>query len=380
MNSYKRIIISCSYANSIINLRGKLIESLSKKHQVSLITPQIQDKQIRITLQDWGVSIFEIELQPNKLSVFSDIKYMIRVRSLIRQIKPDIFFAYTIKPICYGNLAASTCGVNLVASLFTGLGYMFRDVPSVTFSQRLLYVLLKISLRINKSTTVFFQNKDDHKELSKLRILSRNCIVHIVNGSGVDLNKFSYHKPDIAKISFIMIAKLVNAKGIREFYESAKIVKRKYGNVTFHLLGIYEENGTDSITEVLFNEIKANQIVEYHGWVNDVRSFIKDSSVMVLPSYREGIPRSALEAMSMGRPLITANSIGCRETILSGPEEINGFMVNPKDINSLADRMEFFIKNPEKIIEYGLNGRRFAVNRFDVNKVNEEMVNALNIA
>ena len=351
MYSAKKIVISCSYANSIINFRGKLIEGIAKRNKVVLITPQINDQQTLEKLQEWGISVFEIKLHPNKMAILSDLKYLIKLWRIIRQTRPDIFFAYTIKPICYGNFAAALCRIELVASMFTGLGFMFQNADSPTISQRLTYWLLKTGLNINKSRIVFFQNKDDRAEFLKMRILNEHCPTRIVNGSGVELERFAYQKPDTSRINFIMIARLLKSKGIREFFESASLIKKKYKNVQFHLVGEYEKNGTDSIDDELFMKIKTDQTIEYHGWVDDVRPFIINSSVMVLPSYREGVPRSILEAMAIGRPVITTDSIGCKETVVSGPEEINGFLVKLQDIESLVNKMEFFINNPDKIIE-----------------------------
>jgi len=375
----KKIIISCSYSNSIINLRGKLIEELSKKYHVSIISPQINNNQIRETLEKWGVSIYEITLHPNKISFLSDLKYIFQIRNILSKVQPDIFFAYTIKPILYGNIVSWICGIRKIANLFTGMGYMFLEKRHKTFIDKLFRVILKVSLKINRSTLIFFQNRDDYQELTNLKILNKRSNVLIVNGSGVDLEKFSYNKPDISKVSFLMIAKLVNSKGVREFYESAKIIKNRYPDVTFKLLGEYDGHGTDCISKTLYNDIISNRVIEYLGWLDDVRSVIIDSSVVVLPSYREGVPRSLLEGMAIGRPLITSDAIGCRETIESIPGKINGFMVNQQDINSLTNRMEFFIIHPEKIIEFGLNGREFAVRKFDVNEINNYIMKALRL-
>lgn len=373
----KNMVISCSYSNSIINLHGKLIKSLLLDYHVNIITPKITNSQIRATLEEWGVSIYEIKLNPNQVSILADLRYMFNLIRIIKLTKADIFFAYMIKPISYGNLAAWMCGVRKVASLFTGLGYMFQNEQKVSILKCLFRLLLKLSLRINKATIVFFQNKDDYKELLNLKILSKENKVHIVNGCGIDVDDFSYSEPKLEKIKFLMIAKLVNAKGVREFYEAAKIIKDKYPTCEFHLLGEYEEGGTDSIPKTLFSKISDNRVIQYHGWIDDVRSMIIRTSVFVLPSYREGVPRSSLEAMAIGRPLITTDAIGCRETVLSSPEEINGFMVNQRNGLALAEKMEFFINNPDKIIDYGLNGRKLVVSRFEVDKINNEIRHAL---
>ena len=373
----KRLVFSFSYSNSIINLRGELIRELSEKYLVSVITPPIKDNYTRAILIDWGVDIIEIKMRPNKISIFSDINYIFQLRKVIKKLKPYLFFAYTMKPIIYGNFAAWGCGVKKVACQFTGLGFMFREVEYTSFLQNLFRGLMKISLSVNKSTIIFFQNKDDYKELHNNGILSKKCRIRIVNGSGINLDTFCYNKPNITKISFLMIARLVKSKGIKEFYESAKIVKSRYPEVEFHLIGDYDAKGTDSIPTILFRKIVNNRVIKYHGWLTDVRPLIINSSVVVLPSYREGVPRSSLEAMAIGRALITTNAIGCKETILSIPGKANGFMVKPGTIESLVEKMEFFILNPKKIIEYGVNSREFVSERFEINKVNGYIIKEL---
>lgn len=379
MYSGKKIIISCSYADSIINLRGKLIEGIAKNNEVVLITPRIQCKNTWQKLLEWKITVFEIKLHPNKLTILSDLRYLFALYKIIRKTKPDMYFAYTIKPICYGNLAAALCRVKQVSSLFTGLGFMFQNAESPSLVRRLVYRLLKLSLNINKWTMIFFQNKDDCLELLKMKIIDSRASTHVVNGSGVDLELFYYQKPDIRRINFIMIAVLTNTKGIKEFFEAASLIKRKYPETHFHLLGEYTKNGTDSIDHKLFLKIAGGEIIKYHGWVDDVRPFIADSSVMVLPSYREGVPRSVLEAMATGRPVITTNAIGCKETVVSGAGEINGFLVKIKDAGAVVKKMEFFIQNPDKITEYGLNGRKLAAKRFDANQVARRMMELMKI-
>ncbi|HEY8930599.1 MAG TPA: glycosyltransferase [Mucilaginibacter sp.] len=171
MYSGQKIIVSCSYADSIINLRGKLIEGFAKNNEVILITPRIHDKTTWQKLQEWKVKVFEIELYPNKFNILSDLRYLTTLCKIIRKTRPGMYFAYTIKPICYGNLAAALCKVKRVSSLFTGLGLMFQNAESASLLRQLVHRLLKLSLNINKSTTIFFQNDDDRRELLKMQII-----------------------------------------------------------------------------------------------------------------------------------------------------------------------------------------------------------------
>jgi len=174
-----------------------------------------------------------------------------------------------------------------------------------------------------------------------------------------------------------MMARLINAKGIQEYYEAAKIVKQRFPDARFRLIGAYEKN-VDTIDADLYHHILHAGVIEYLGLVDDVRSFISDSSVVVLPSYYgEGVPRCLLEAMAMGRPIITCDSTGCRETVNKLRRKANGFLIPVKDSRELADRMIYYIQHPSEITRFGLNGRKFAADKFDVHKINSEMVNIL---
>jgi glycosyltransferase involved in cell wall biosynthesis len=174
-----------------------------------------------------------------------------------------------------------------------------------------------------------------------------------------------------------MIARLINAKGINEFYEAAKIIKKRYPAVSFDLIGPYDDN-IDAISIDLFNKIKSDGIINYIGLITDVRPFIHNSSVVVLPSYYgEGVPRCILEGMAMGRAIITSNSVGCKETINPDLKKTNGFLVPIKNVRELISKMEHYIRHPDDIVRFGANGRDYAEEKFDVNKVNQQMLKIL---
>lgn len=369
----QKILISCGNAGSLLNFRGRLIETLLKHNEVYVITPLIEDLNIRDRLQEMGVNICETALNRNSISVLSDFHYTLQLFKVIKSVKPDIFFAYTFKPIIFGTVVASLLGVKNIIGMLTGLGYSFTDSSNKTVSY-IVQQMLKFSLRFNKNLKIIFQNKDDCQELIQRRIISPKSYAFIVNGSGVDLSYYNYSEPDISNHNFIMVSRLLKSKGVNEFYQAACQLKAKYPHVKFTLVGGYQK-GTDSIEEHLFNQIKTNEIVDYHGWVNDVRHYIRESTAVVLPSYyREGVPRSLLEALAMGRPVITTDMVGCKETVNLAPDRENGFLIPPRNTSRLASQMEFFINNPHQIISFGKNGRLLAEEKFDVEKVNNQMM------
>ena len=373
----KKILISCDSPRSLLDFRGKLIEALLKKHEVIVFSPAIEQPNISRRLMEMGVKVYENELNPSNVSIGSDLKYLFALRKVIRMLKPDVFFPYTFKPVIYGSFVARYCGVKRITPMLTGLGYNFLDIGKRTWVQRITRILLKLSLRANKRLHIIFQNRDDYELLIREHIISKKNKASVVNGSGVDLSSYEYSTPDVQHLSFLMIARLINAKGIKEYYEAARLIKAKFPEVGFKLIGPYDDN-IDAISDDLREKIHSDGTIQYLGLVEDVRPYISASSVVVLPSYYgEGVPRCLLEAMAMGRALITCNSVGCRETINPLLRKANGFLVPIKNAAQLASKMEYYIKHTDDIIRFGANGRKYAGEKFDVNKVNEMMIRVL---
>lgn len=369
----KRVLISCDSPRSLLDFRGKLMERLLEKHEVLLFTPVIQQTAIRDKLIKMGVKIYENQLMPSTVNVISDLKYIISLFHLIRKVKPDVFFPYTFKPVIYGSLVANLCRVPNITPMLTGLGYNFMG-DRENFVSSITKMLLRLSLKANKRRRIILQNHDDYDTLLRQKIISQKNKVYIVNGSGVDLDYYHYSLSDINTITFLMISRLINAKGIKEYYEAAKLIKEEFPEVCFKLIGPYEEN-IDAIDSTLFQEIETSGIVQYTGLISDVRPEITDASVVVLPSYYgEGIPRCILEAMAIGRAIITTDSVGCKETVNPLRKKANGFLVPIKDVPALVSKMKYYIKHTGDIVRFGSNGRKFAEDKFDVNKVNELMV------
>lgn len=375
----EKVLIACDSSHTLLSFRGKLIEELVKRNEVHVFTPKIQQKSVAETLKKLNVVVHENDLWGSNVSVLSDLKYIASLYKLIKTVKPDIFFPYTFKPIIYGTIVSKLCKVNRITPMLTGLGYNFIDSETKkNLVSKITKMLLKFSLKANKRVEIIFHNQDDYKKLLLENIINLKHKVHVVNGSGVDLSDYVYSEPETKNVSFLMIARLINAKGIKEFYEAAKLVKINFPNAKFKLIGSYDDN-IDAIEEELYQKIKSGDIVEYIGEVSDVKPYIKEASVVVLPSYREGVPRCLLEGMAMGRPIITCNSAGCRETVTDLPSGKNGFLIPIKDISALANSMKYYLSNTMDIILNGRNGRIFAQQKFDVNLVNAQMLKIMQV-
>lgn len=363
-----KILIIASSGTSLINFRGDLIrEILKKNHYVVAVAPEIEAKE---KVNSLGAVYYAVPFARAGTSFFMDIKLVIDLVRIIREVKPDITFGYTIKPVVYGTIASKISGVRYRYSMITGLGSMFigKRISIVKIISKILY---KVSLMLNHK--IFFQNPDDLNDFIKQKLVNKEKTV-VVNGSGVNL---SYYRltPLPNELSFLMIARIIRDKGVIEFLEACREIKEIYPNVRCFLLGGYDRNPT-VLDKDLLDQYCKNGYIEYFGKVSDVRPYITKCSVFVLPSYREGTPRSVLEAMSMGRPIITTDVPGCRETVKDG---INGFLVPVKDTKSLFMKMEWFISNKDKISSMGKASYEYCLEKFDVRKVNEQIIKNLEL-
>lgn len=368
--SKKRILITASLAESLVNFRGPLISALLDADlDVHVAAPEFSEV-TRAQLTSMGVTIHQIFLQRTGTNPISDLKTFLDLRKTIRRVRPDIFLAYTVKPVVYGLAAAYQLKVPHKAALITGLGYAFIN-PRHGFVQKTVMGLYKYALK--NANIVFFQNPDDHQLFIEKKLLSEKTPFRIVNGSGIDIEKFPPSPLPSGKTSFLMIARLLGDKGTREYIEAAKIIKKKYQDAEFHLVGWIDQN-PDAIKQTELDGWISDNIITYWGKLSDVRPAIAATSVYVLPSYREGTPRTVLEGMAMGRPIITTDAPGCRETVIEGE---NGFLVPIKSPEALAQAMETLINDRDLLSRMAQRSREIAEERYDVHKVNHSMLEVL---
>ena len=356
---------------SLINFRKELIKSLIVNgHQVIVMVSKFTSTEVE-NIKNLGVEYIDYSVERNSLNPLADLKTLLNFIKVFTSENPDIVLAYTIKPVVWGGLASRLFKFNFYA-LITGLGFAFQgDSFKRKFLTKLVVFLYKAALK--KSKAVIFQNTDNRDVFVSKGIVELSK-THVVNGSGVDLEKYNVESLPRGGIKFLCLSRLLGEKGLREYAEAAKIVKNKFPDVEFNLIGP-EDSSPDAI---LLNEVDTwSDYINYKGSTDDVRPYIKDSHVYVLPSYHEGLPRSTLEAMSMGRPVLTTNAVGCKETVEEG---VNGFKVPVKSSEALAKKMIWFIENSDQIERMGIESREMAEDKFDVHKVNEEMLKIMEIA
>ncbi|MDQ8205627.1 glycosyltransferase family 4 protein [Pelagicoccus sp. SDUM812003] len=351
-----------------------MIRSLTERgHDVVALAPEC-DSELTSRLRSRGARFIKLTINRAGLSPIGDLRYTIRLARILSNEKPDLLLSYNIKPVIFGSFAGRLAGVKHLATIVAGLGYAFSQ-PSSN-KHRLVSSLTKLLYRnaISRHSLMIFQNNDDRTDLQKLKLLNPRTTTIVVGGSGVDTSWFTESTPSTTPVSFLLTARLISDKGIYEYYEAAKRILASGRKAQFQLLGPFDSN-PKGITENVVKKWKAEGIIQYLGELDDVRPAYNNCSVFVLPSYyREGCPRSSLEALSCGRPIITTNSVGCRETVIDGK---NGFLARPRSIEDIEQAMIRFIDDPSLIHRMGKASRKLAVERFDVHTVNRRIIEAI---
>ena len=372
-----------SHPVSILKFRGKLIAALKNaRFEIHIAAPEFDSYlEEREQLEALGYVVHDIPMQRTGTNPLGDTKALVSLYLLMKFIKPDYMLAYTIKPVIYGSLAAKMARVPHRFALITGLGYAFQGADEQGYKksnlQKIMHKLYSVALA--STHKVFFQNPDDEALFRSMGILKPTASSKVVNGSGVDVSEYSVQPLPINddKISpkFLLIARLLGDKGLREYAQAARLIKAKYPQAQFDLVGSIDSNPSAISQNELDNWLSIG-LFNYWGRVKDVKPAITASSIYVLPSYREGTPRTVLEAMAMGRPIITTDAAGCRETVTDG---VNGYLVPVKSVDELVIAMEKFILNPELIVSMGQASRTLVEDKFDVHTVNQVMLREMDI-
>jgi glycosyltransferase involved in cell wall biosynthesis len=368
------LLIVASLPASLTNFRGPLIaELIAQGHTVHAAAPNLlQDGATSTKLQIMGAIVHNVPLSRTGLNPFADIMAFWAILRLIVSLCPDLVLTYTIKPNIWGAFAAKAAGVRSVA-MVTGLGYAFTDSNSFPNKVSKLIAAQLYRLATGFNDKVIFQNPDDLADFIAAGCLSKTCKARLVNGSGVDTDHYALTQLPDAPV-FLMISRLLGNKGVREYARAGIATKSIRPNSRFLLVG-YLDKGPDCVKASEVDDWIAGGI-EYLGPMEDVRDAIGASSIYVLPSYREGTPRSVLEAMSMGRPIITTDAPGCRETTV---ENENGYLVPVKDTEILTQRMVALTDNSDLRYSMGMKSRNIAVAKYDVNAVNSVLIKHIGI-
>ena len=353
-----KILLICSKSTVVVTFRKKLIEKLQALgHHVCVLTFDNENEEL---IKSRGIEFHYFNDANRSINPFKLFTLKSRYAQASKEIAPDMVFTFMLKPNIYGVQGAIKAGITNVYSMVEGTGDPFT-YNTLKWKIIRMFVSHGYKKAFKLSKKVFFLNNDDKNEfVTRKLVKDEKC--EIVHGIGIDLERFT-PQPIENKQTFLMIARLLKTKGIFEYCEAAKIVKEKYPNAIFNLLG---PEGTTKAEDL--KEYIDSGIINYLGETDDVRPFIKDSAVNVLPSYKEGLGLVNAEAGAMGRPQITGDTNGTRDTVVDG---YNGFLVPIKNSQAIAEKMIYFLENPDKIEEMGANARKYAEEMFDQEVINE---------
>lgn len=369
-----KVLVIASYDRSLITFRGDLLaEMVNLGHDVVACAPDLSDS-VRDCLLALGVQPRSIVMARTGMNPITDLHTVMSLVHLLRAERPERILSYTMKSVLYAAVAARLAGLSEVYSMITGLGYAFSAGGGLR-RQIISFVVQNLYRLARGGTKCFiFQNPDDLNDFRISGLIGSHARTLLVNGSGVNTDYYSVvplpHEP-----VFLLIGRLIEGKGIYQYVEAAQEVRLAYPKARFLLAGWLDSN-PDAIGESQLQKWVADGIIEYLGVLDDVRAAVGQCRIFVLPSYREGTPRTVLEAMSMGRPVITTDVPGCRETVKDG---VNGYLVRPRDSKDLVRAMMKLLDTPEIADKMGLVGRRIAVEKYDVHKVNRVILECMSL-
>jgi len=355
-----RIGIVVNSAWNIYNFRLGLVRSLlNSKYKVVAIAP---DDGYASKLKQEGCEFYHLDIDSKGTNPLNDFNLTKNLVKIYKKAKLDAVLHYTIKPNIYGSIAAKIAGIPSINNV-TGLGTVFIHD---NFSSKVAHWLYKISFQFPQ--TVFFQNEDDRSLFLQKKLVNKN-ITDVLPGSGIDIQRFQPqgHRSRNPKFTFLMVARMLYDKGVIEYINAVRILQKQGVNARFCMLGKIETDRNLGIPPQQIEQWEKEGIIEYLGTTEDVRPFIEQSDCMILPSYREGTPRTLIEAASMGKPIVTTDVPGCRETV---EDEQNGFLCEVRNPIDLAEKMRQMLEADEqKLQRMGKHSRELALRKFDQNIV-----------
>lgn len=380
MKPNKSVIIIGTVASSILGFRANLIKALlEQQHSVYAFVSEYSQDELN-AIAELGAIPITYELNRGGINPLADAKVTYVLSNKIKAINPDLVFSYFSKPVIFGTLAAKLAKVPRVIGMLEGLGYAFTEQPEglskkAQLIKSIQVLLYKIALpQLDK---IIFLNPDDPKDLLETYHIKVKQ-VDILGGIGLDLDEYNYQPIETidSPINFLFIGRMLKEKGIHDFISAAKIVKQSHPDVQFTVLGAIDPFNPGALQQSELDRLISLNVINYPGQVDNVQKWIAASHVFVLPSYREGVPRSTQEAMAIGRAVITTDVPGCRETVTDG---VNGFLIEKWNPQALAEKMIYFIEHPEEIKKMGYESYKIAQDKFDADKVNKRLTNMLGL-
>ncbi|MDV3253787.1 glycosyltransferase family 4 protein [Devosia sp. BK] len=370
-----KVAIVGNQAFALLNFRAPLIEALvAAGNEVVACAPRMTEED-KSRIRELGALPLEYPLTRAGINPFHDLATLIGLLRILLAHKPDVVVSYTIKPSIYGTIAAKLAGVKHSYAMITGLGYAFTNSRANIRSKiiyRVARLLYKLSFLLSDGVVV--QNNDDRNFIIDEGLISASKVKGVFP-TGIKLGEWPLTPPLLIPTTFTLVARMLADKGVREFVAAAKLIKCRYPSARFLLVGGLDSNPL-AIGEAEVSTWVGEKTVEWLGHV-PVRPVLDETSVFVLPSYREGVPRSSQEAAALGRPIVTTDVPGCRETVIHG---VNGFLVPAQDVERLREAMERFLQSPDLISTMGNESRKIAEQRFDAEKICAQLIKIFGLA
>jgi|TARA_B100001964_G_scaffold9085_1_gene9690 glycosyltransferase involved in cell wall biosynthesis len=366
----KKILLVTNSQWNIVNFRRKLIEKILKK-KINLVICSPEDK-FQININDSHLKFIPINFSRNSINLFFNMKTIYKFYRIFLSQNPDKILLFTIKPNILGSIAAILTFKKIyIYNFITGLGtFYFSNI----YFKKIIMLLYKISFLNSKK--IIFQNIEDLNFFVNNKIISKSKSV-LIPGSGVDSKYFKFSKIKKVidrKFNFLCMSRLIKDKGIIEYIESAKLIKKEYPNVIFNLVGSIDDENISYLDKSL---ITNNKFIRHHEFTDDIYSFLKNCDCFILPSYREGTSRALLEAASIGRPLISTDVPGCNNIVVNN---FNGYLCKIKDINSLYSSIKKMINlDYNSRVKMGYNSRKLVEKNFEIEIINKKIFKEINL-
>jgi glycosyltransferase involved in cell wall biosynthesis len=368
-NKVTKVALVYNTSSYLYRFRKELVEALHDSGYTVLAV--VPDVEVKPQLEALGARCISYRLSARSLNPLLDLITCFDLFRIFRKHKPQIVLNFTIKPVLYGSLSARMAGVERICSMIPGLGKVFIATNTLRRALR-KGVILAYKAALLANNFVFFQNTEDKALFIEKGIVRQDQAV-MINGSGVNLEDFRPSRLRAKVNSFILISRIFEEKGIRQYVEAARSLKKEYPHAKFCILGPIQSGG--GITAEELADWVREGVIDFPGEVDDVRPYLSKCSVFVLPTYyREGLPRSIIEAMAMGKPIITTDWPGCRETVVDGE---NGYLVPVKDVDALICAMRGFLDAPDAVDRMGKASREIAARKYDVHAINKVVMSAL---
>lgn len=368
----KKVAVLSSHTPSLFWFRMDMMISFRNNGYKVYALGNESEAEWKDKFQQENIEYIQIDVERNGVNPLNDLKTLKSIKNALSKIMPDKIFTFQAKTIIYGGIAAKQLGIKEIYPLVAGMGSVFlNDSLKTRIIRKILVTEYKLGMK--SCPAVFFQNHDDEQIFKDNGIVKKQEVV-LIPGSGVNTEKFTV-QPLPEQFGFLCISRLIRDKGVYEYLEACRKIKEKYPEVRCLLVGPYDSNPSALKPDELKPFID-DGVIEYFGEQTDVRPYMNQANVFVLPSYREGTPKTNLEAMASGRAILTTNAPGCKETVVEG---VNGYMVPVKDVDALCEKMEYLINNPNIVSEMGAEGRKLAENKFDVKIVNNKICQTMKI-